>query len=41
MISGIAWVSKLVAITSASGEDVFPDLARQPAATGHPSIRLK
>ncbi|HMQ94684.1 ABC transporter substrate-binding protein, partial [Amaricoccus sp.] len=32
MISGIAWVSELVAV--AGGEDVFADLSRQPAATG-------
>jgi iron complex transport system substrate-binding protein len=32
MISGIAWVSELVAI--AGGKDVFPDLARAPAAAG-------
>lgn len=32
MICGIAWVSELVAI--AGGEDVFADLARQPAAAG-------
>lgn len=32
MISGIGWVSELVAI--AGGEDIFPNLARQPAASG-------
>ncbi|MEM6757866.1 MAG: cobalamin-binding protein [Pseudomonadota bacterium] len=32
MISGIQWVSELVEI--AGGADVFPDLARQSAATG-------
>lgn len=32
MISGIGWVCELVAI--AGGMDVFPDLARQPAASG-------
>ena len=32
MISGIQWVSELVEI--AGGRDVFPDLARQGAATG-------
>ncbi|MDA8108255.1 MAG: cobalamin-binding protein [Betaproteobacteria bacterium] len=32
MISGIRWVSELVAI--AGGEDVFPELARSPAASG-------
>jgi iron complex transport system substrate-binding protein len=32
MISGIRWVSELVAI--AGGEDVFPELARSPGAAG-------
>ena len=32
MISGIGWVSDLIGI--AGGDDVFPDLSRQPAAEG-------